>query len=433
MLVGISLPWSNSLIAGAIVKDIKGLFQQFLSSEHEQNKVVTRYEDYGFNLFESCLHGYGEMLSNKNRKITLNQTILLYSFIIYLQHKEGISEEDFSRRLRVVGNLIKNSSDEISDSKNRTSGNRMPAILKQVESIIVDGVVCDNIILGENERCLNFNVFQLNEEKEKLTFVKQYPDIAESLFTLEDHELLTGQIGIIGLEHQELFHVFAKLFECDWDLIDCALLSIGDYSQRDNDWRIQLGTSSKKHAQAWKNLFHKSRYDNGYEHTRECLIELLSLSDAPNDEFLKSIAKGYIAKCEQESRFDWRYYYIKYNEFRAKRFGKYESRVGKPYEMIALHTAQYVSGNAYQVFLKEIATQSGIGSVDRNELGTRLIVGDKYVYCGNSSFVINDSTDNNEKWFEIEQDENGIDTINRIEFGMKCIKEYFKQKEQCQQ
>lgn len=405
--------------------DIKALFSHFLSKEHEPNKVVTRHTDYGFNLFESCLHEYGEMQSDRNRKFALNQTVLLYAFIDYIQNKnkETISETVFIRRLRIVGNLIKNSSDEISDSENRTSGNRIPAILKQVDSIIIKGVVSDDITIGENSKCLNFNGGQLEEEREKLIFTDTHSELAESLFTLEDHELLTGQIGIVGIENTELFPTFAKLFKCDWDLVDCALLAIGNYSQRDNEQRIQLGSSNND--QAWKNLFHKSRYGNGYDNTKKCLVDLLSRSATPTDDALRAIVDTYIDECEREERFDWRYYYVKYRSFRADRYGKYVQRADKPYEMTAMHAPRKVSGNAYQVYLKEISTQAGLGEIDRENKGNRLAVSDKYVYCENSAIVINDSTDNNVDFREIEQD-GGIDIENRVETGAKYLTEYFR-------
>ena len=35
----------------------------------------------------------------------------------------------------------------------------------------------------------------------------------------------------IGLDHVDYAARFASLFSCEWDLIDCALMSIGDYGQ----------------------------------------------------------------------------------------------------------------------------------------------------------------------------------------------------------
>ena len=46
-----------------------------------------------------------------------------------------------------------------------------------------------------------------------------------SLNKLEDHDLLNGQISVIGLENDLLFDRFIELFKCNRDRISCALLT----------------------------------------------------------------------------------------------------------------------------------------------------------------------------------------------------------------
>ena len=136
-------------------------------------------------LFDDCIRNYADVYGGRNRAFPLTRIILLYAVVTYLLNREHISEEEFARGFRVIHNLTRNSDDEISDSTQRAAGNRMPAILKQVDSILVDGVVEDRI---EN----NFNVYQLAEEAEKLVWVADHPELSEALFELEDHELLFG-------------------------------------------------------------------------------------------------------------------------------------------------------------------------------------------------------------------------------------------------
>ena len=81
--------------------------------------------------------------------------MLLYAITTYLQNLDKVTESDFKRRIRIVNNLIQNSRDEISDRQDR---NRMPAILKQTEAIILTGTVNEDI-------SPNFNVHQIVEEK----------------------------------------------------------------------------------------------------------------------------------------------------------------------------------------------------------------------------------------------------------------------------
>lgn len=100
----------------------------------------------------------------------------------------------------------------------------MPAILAQTEAIIATGKIDDSI----NN---SFNVNQLSEEKEKISFLNANPGQAQTMFKLEDHPMLKGQIGIIGKENLDLADRFAELFTCNWDKIDHALMATDNYMQ----------------------------------------------------------------------------------------------------------------------------------------------------------------------------------------------------------
>lgn len=112
-------------------------------NRHSRGKIIVYCDNV--NLFESCLKVYGEMKDSRTRRFSLGEIILLYAFQTYLIHRADISDEDFRRRLRIVNNLVNNSNDEISVSEQRSGGNRMPAIFKQVDSIIIHGKILDGI------------------------------------------------------------------------------------------------------------------------------------------------------------------------------------------------------------------------------------------------------------------------------------------------
>lgn len=378
-------------------------FESFISHEHQTGKVKVERR-YKINIFKDCVRNYADISGNGNRLFPLNRIVLLYAVISYLLNKDTISNGEFSRRLRIVNNLIQNSEDEISDSELRTSGNRMPAILKQVDIIIKTGTIDDTI-----EK--NLNLTQLAEEVLKNTWLENNPDKAEALFELEDNDLLQGQISIVGLEHNEYFLRFQSLFSCKLDLIDCALLSIGNYGQREkNGWRYQLG--SKKNMKAWRNLFHKSS-NYGFERTKDVLVELLSRSDSFNDEFLSGIINTYINDCEANNSYDWRYYYIKYDLFRPGHFGKYywEDFEKRPYEFSVMSTESQISENTFQPFLKAVYKHK----LSKDHYGQRAIDGDYYIICENSAYIIKSTaTDAEIKRIAIAQNDNGIDTEDRI-------------------
>lgn len=382
------------------------LINKFISYNHEPNKIKIESR-YQLDIFGDCLKNYADVSGNGNRSFPLNRIILLFAIVTYLQHKEEITESDFSRRIRIVNNLVQNSEDEISDSEHRTSGNRMPTILRQVEEIIVTGNI--NLTI---EKSLNTN--QLEEEVLKNEWLENNPDMAEALFELEDHDLLQGQISIIGLDNPEYFSRFSSLFTCKWDLIDCALMSIGQYGQREkNGWRYQLGTSSQRNVKAWRSLFHRSA-NSGFEETKNILTLLLSKKASFDNNFLKEIISEFIEKSEKNSLFDIRYYYIKYPHFRPDSYGKYtwNNYSLRPYELAVMLTETKWSENTYQPFLKLIDDDY----LSRDDCGQYIILENAYIECINDAYLIKDNESEEElERIQIIQNENGIDTENRIE------------------
>lgn len=394
---------------------IQNFFETFSSKEHSTGKIKT---NYNVNLFEDCLKNYADIIGKNRRRFTLNQIILLYAFVTYRQNLSSVNPEQFSRRLRTLNNLILNSSDQISDSEDRQGGNRLPAILRQVDSIIVNGQIADSETVG-----INFNPSQLEEEKIKLEWTLNNPEKAELLFALEDHELLYGQISVVGLEHPECFERFESLFRCDWDLVDCALFTFGDYKQKErNGWRYQLG-SSMSDGFAWKTLFHKSENLIGFDYTKSVLNQLLSLNSDFTDDFLTGLISKYIENCEGKKEYTWIYYYIKYNVFRPGRYGKYwwNDFENSPYVFTSIHQKQKPSPNSYNPFLKAISD-----NVWREHWGNRIYLSEKeFLRETQTSYrvISNDENEDLIMEFVIDQNKNGIDTENRIEKMKRILDE----------
>lgn len=400
--------------------DIAAFFASFVSKEHEEGKIKT---NYNINFLADCLKNYADIIGSRRRKFTLNQIILLYAFVIYRQNLTTVTEMQFRRRLRILNNLILNSPDQISDSEDRQGGNRMPAILRQVDSIILRGeIIEDSKAIG-----INFNPSQLEEEQRKLEWTDTNPAKAETLFALEDNELLYGQIAIVGLENDEHFERFNSLFSCDWDLVDCALFTIGDYKQKErNGWRYQLG-SSMADGYAWKNLFHKSDSLNGFQNTKQILNELLRKQVCFTNDYLCGLIDGYIAICQSRKEYPWIYYYVKYQEFRPGRYGKYwwDNFNKEPYVCNALFTQWQPSSNSYNPFLKAVNKD-----VWREHWGNR-------IYLNENAFLSEAQTayrmiDANDEITEINkvaisQNNAGIDTEDRIE-KMKSSYDSFRRK-----
>ncbi|MBO5921188.1 MAG: DUF262 domain-containing protein [Bacteroidaceae bacterium] len=371
----------------------------FMSHTHEPGKIIVDSK-HKLDIFEDCIHAYSDK-SGRLRQFPLNRIVLLYAITTYLQHQQDVAYIDFVRRIRIVNNLIQNSEDEVSDRLDR---NRIPAILQAVDAIILTGNIDTSI---EN----NFNVNQIQEEQEKIAFLSAHPESADALFGLEDHEMLRGQISIVGLENLTLGERFASLFSCSWDKIDCALMSIGNYGQQErNKWRYQY--ASKNMQLAWNELFHKSA-NAGFDNTKNILVQLLMTNATFSDDILVDIINAYTSSCEAASEYPWNYYYIKYSVFRPGSYGKLSNTEAetKPYLFSVMQTKTQWSQNTYMPYLKE----ADDAHLSRDSMGQRLVYTDSYITCENAAYVVHKSEDDSVvDTLDIAQNSAGIDTEDRI-------------------
>lgn len=191
-------------------------------------------------------------------------------------------------------------------------------------------------------------------------------------------------------------------------------MSIGNYGQREkNGWRYQFGSKTRKHANAWRKLFHKSGND-GFERTKEVLMEILDQAESFSDEILNAIVETYVYECDSKREFEWRYYYVKNAIFRPGSYGKYywKDFENKPYEFSVMQTQYYISTSTYQPFLKVIDARN----LSLEHFGERIIRGDEYIICENSAYVVkNSETDEEIERIPISQNAHGVDTEGRIE------------------
>lgn len=352
-------------------------------------------------VFESIQQKVLGLLSVSGNTEYMHSIVLLYAITIYLQHQNEVTHSDFVRRIRIVNNLIQNSEDEVSDRQDR---NRIPAILQAVDAIVLTGVIDDSIEI-------NFNVNQIQEEKKKIEFLTQNPDCTDEVFELEDHNMLKGQIGIIGLDNLSLGSRFSSLFACSWDKIDCALMTLGNYGQQErNKWRYQFASKSLQYA--WDELFHKSA-NAGFENTHTILVELLKSKESFDDGILDGIISAFLAQCEKDNLYPWNYYYVKYPVFRPGSYGKMSNDdvVNKPYMFSVMQTKTQWSQNTYMPYLKEADDDH----LSRDEMGQYLVYDDVYIVCENNSYgVYRNDDDSLTDTVTISQNEAGIDTEDRI-------------------
>lgn len=388
-------------------------FKSFLSENHQEGKSVP-LERMSIDLFGACIDNYPFERQGLNSRQWLTTLFAFMTYLFTHNPEEMVNNRDFRRRIRIVLNLQKNSINEVVDNPKGDAGNRMPAILRQVDSIVNQGVIAEEIWI-DNVLRHNFSVSQLKEEREKLVFTVQYPELAPKLFAFEDHHLIMGRIAILGTDNHGLFNRFMHLFDNnDLNLIDRALLALGDYWQQSRRirWSLQLGSGNNESSigrKAWFDLFHPTDFTLNFDNTRAAVKALLTRSAEIDNAMLERIAGEYLQHCENRNIYPWKYYYIKYDVFRICRYGKYYQMPEQKYQLLALWTEKKPSQNAYDCFLK--ATGGEI------EDSWKLVLSDdRYLRNEETAFVVYDADDTEISRLVIPQNENGIDTVNRIDY-----------------
>lgn len=395
--------------------DIESFFNKFFSKNSYENKKVKLFQE-DINIFKECCDNYGEY-SGRNRKFPLNKILLLYSINTYLQNREKISEDDFRKRIRIIRNLIWNSPDEIRDE-------RMKTLLSESEIIMLTS----EIPISERGD-LGYNVKQKEEERNKVKWLEANSKMEDELFHLEDHSLLRGCIAIVDLNYKDNFKKFRLLFDnCNKDLINRVLLSIGDYSQY-LSWRYQIG--DKKNESVWFNLFHPTKQRQGFDKTLKILNTLLSKLDdsSINNTNLENLINNYLESSDTPK--DWRYYIVKYEQMRQGNFGMYywRDRSKKQYELIMMNTEKSIGGRNWIVFLYTLYHLPDFS--EKLSLGDYAYQGDKLkikntdisIDCLEDKYIV--FQNDKEIEYKIQQSE-GIDKEDRIEKGKEIINNLLK-------
>lgn len=223
---------------------------------------------------------------------------MLYAFIIKNTEGKDIHDDDFRRRLRILRNLVWNSDDQLRSE-------HIDTLLEKTKQLILYGDISKDKI--------DFNSRQKDHEHEKLDWCKENPEHTESLFKLEDHELLYGYTAIADLGKPDMFDKLHDLLSLDLLTLGQALLSIKDYRQTFKNYKI-IGNDKKK---VWQQLLHRSDQREGFEKTQEAIAELLALPiDITNEKLENWIDKNYLE--EEDTPKDWRYYFVKYPKILKK-------------------------------------------------------------------------------------------------------------------
>ena len=408
--------------------NISNFFDNYVSKDiHQPDKIlIERRDDYDTlpDLFGECCRNYGRK-SGLRPMFPLGRSLLLYSFIIYLDNKETISDIDFRRRLRIINNLVKN-------SQNTMRSDYMRELLQQVDKIVLTGIV-EQVEEGK----ARFQSRQMEEEAEKLIWTAQHPDMSETLFKLEDHKYLNGFIGVIGLEHVDWCDRLYNLFECDLSCVNRAMLAIGDYFEEDG-WRYQIGTANpRSYLNVWRSLFSPIRKSEGL---KQVIHQLLSENDTFTNDSLNELTSNYL---KTATEMPVRYYLAKYQSMLPNKFGKYywrnHQKEGRNSYKVIMMTTEFNFGFNYDIFLKTLydlagGETSGLllgnysfseynnGGKDKLHLTNQKLL----LALDDNVYTIYDENNEEVETRSIIQNEKGLDTEDRVQVGLQLLNKHMR-------
>lgn len=333
-------------------KDIAAAFSDLLLAESPSldssvtNQVVLFGPQAGvdINLFADCCRSYGS-IRGRNRVFGLPQTLLLYALLLHRIHET----DEFPRRLRIVRNLVEASGNELRLEK-------MPALLEDVQRIVVDGTL---------EGIPAFNQAQTSDERLKAALIAMHPELKRALFQLEDQSLLRGSVAAFELEPATIADradAFHQLFSdsSHWPALTGALLAVGDYSrQRKNSRFFQFGSGSN--AVPWRELLTGVARSN-LTRTRDVLMQVLdevARSEGTLSDCLEAIQARFLQVREEAEEFDWRYYFVKYPAMRSGKSGIYVGSAGELGYSVCMLNKQRMTSYYRDPYLLAIRQESG--------------------------------------------------------------------------
>ena len=401
---------------------IYDFFTRFLSSTYQEGRVPVGKE---IDLFAECCRNSGLHEGNR-RKFAYNRFLLLYAFVLFLQNRDTITDEQFLRRLRMLNNLAANSRDTMRDDY-------IGGLMRQTDEIIIDGTVRESA-----EGKDHFSNTQMREEAEKLQWTNEHPDKAELLYRLESHPYLNGYISSVGLDHVDWCDRFYSLFDQDLNNVNRALLSVGDCFVKDS-FRYQIGTSDNRLATGvWRDILGPVKLQDNLSNALRIL--LAKHEEFSNDALLKE-SWDYLQSARE---FPVRYYLVKYSQMMPNRWGKYYWRghdeTGRDtYHVLMMMTEFSTGGMNYDIFLKtlyEIAGGEDAGlklgdysqwaynneGTDKLELGQGLYLtlnDNQYAICRAEGEVVEVV-----ETYDIQQNADGIDIEDRVLAGLRMLNKY---------
>lgn len=298
-------------------------------------------------LFAACCDSFNGA-GSYGRAFSLADMLMLYAVLLHRVY----DTPDFGSRIRTVRNLVEASTNEI-----RLEA--MPALLDDVEAIVVHG----NLLLAEV-----FSVGQREEEELKAPMRDGDDELGAAMRRLEDHPLLRGSLTAFdfaapGFQARAL--AFEAIFDAPkvWLALTGALLATGTYQRTARAGRYWFGTASAENQFAWRELLTgvQRRAQSVLRDTLGKVLDEVAANSQDPGTALAAISGSYLAECATSKAFDWRYYLVAYDEARRGASGRYATTSDEMgYELCMLDKTQ-LNSSYRDAYLSAIVSVAGPG------------------------------------------------------------------------
>lgn len=322
-----------------IAEEFRLLFTKRHDPASNEAPALLLFGTDNVNLFDACCQGYD------TGRFSFGRTLLLLAVLL----DRANHSNKFSRRLRVLRNLI-----EASESEFRMF--RRPALVADVRRVIADGSL---------DEIKGFNRAQAEDEQAKSVFLADNPNLAPTLFRLEDHHLLRGSLQAFELDastFERRAAAFEALMATPDSLLDLtgALLAAGEYAKRRNERDLQFG--SQLTGEPWRNLLNGSARANVKETARALGLVLDAVAAGTvMSNSLHQVRMDFLRERMRIGGFDWRYYFVRYDSMREGASGIYASVGGEMGYRVCMLNKTQMNGRFRDPYLTALIREAKVG------------------------------------------------------------------------
>ncbi|SFB90496.1 DUF262 domain-containing protein [Kaistella jeonii] len=301
-------------------KDEKGISEYYSRFFYHSNNGLGKN-----NLIRVFWQG-DDNLFIKATSSTLRYAELIMFYALNLSLQNDLEENILFFRFRQLRNLISNSNFEMRPEN-------MNRFLLQVNDLILFGKIPTD----------TFNQNQIDEEN----LVEKFSDVENKLLVFENHDILRGSLSLFvnnivdfSIILEKFVDIFDDNYKANTPLIRKALLSTGDYSNRDKDERKRFLIHK---SDAWRDFF----TTNQRRFEQEEIIKTLDKINIGTDvkQSLENSSIDYL----KASKKDWKYYFIKYDnqahDAETQGYYYWKNRDVNPLEVIMLNSSMESSTN----------------------------------------------------------------------------------------